>query len=91
MLLRKMAQGHIPDSVIFRKDKMGFTTPIGTFVNKSADRIREKIMDSPFRDHYDLKKARFTAESKFSREVFGLLMLDIWLNRYASPSVTPAG
>ncbi len=91
MLLRKMAQGYIPDSVIFRKDKMGFTTPIGTFVNKSADRIREKIMDSPFRDHYDLKKARFTAESKFSREVFGLLMLDIWLNRYASPSVTPAG
>ena len=86
LLLRKMAHGHIPDSVIYRKDKMGFTTPIGTFVNKSADRIRERIMDSRFRDHYDLKKARFTAESKFSREVFGLLMLDIWLNRYATPS-----
>ena len=85
-LLRQMARGHIPDSVIYRKDKMGFTTPIGTFVNKSADRIRESIMDSPFRHLYDLKKARFTAESKFSREVFGLLMLDIWLNRYATPS-----
>ena len=85
-LLRKMAVGHIPDSVIFRKDKMGFTTPIGTFVNKSADHIRETIMDSRFRDHYDLKNVRFTADSKFSREVFGLLMLDIWLNRYATPN-----
>ncbi|MEO0423437.1 MAG: asparagine synthase (glutamine-hydrolyzing) [Pseudomonadota bacterium] len=84
--LRKIAGGQIPDSVIYRKDKMGFTTPIGTFVNKSADRIRETIMDSPFRDHYNLKKARFTADSKFSREVFGLLMLDLWLNRYATPS-----
>lgn len=85
-LLRQMARGHIPDSVIYRKDKMGFTTPIGTFVNNSADRIREKIMESPFRHLYDLKKARFTADSKFSREVFGLLMLDIWLNRYATPN-----
>ena len=91
MLLRQIARNHIPDSVIFRKDKMGFTTPIGTFVNRSADRIRETIMDSRFRDHYDLRKARFTADSKFSREVFGLLMLDIWLNRYAVPSATNAG
>jgi len=84
-LLRQVAKGHIPDSVIYRKDKMGFTTPIGTFVNRSADRIRESIMDSQFRDLYNLKKARFTADSKFSREVFGLLMLDTWLNRYATP------
>lgn len=85
-LLRQVARGQIPNSVIFRKDKMGFTTPIGTFVNKSADHIRESIMESRFRDHYDLKKARFTADSKFSREVFGMLMLDIWLNRYATPN-----
>jgi asparagine synthase (glutamine-hydrolysing) len=89
-LLRQISRGQIPDSVIYRKDKMGFTTPIGTFVNKSADRIRESIMDSPFRHHYNLKKARFTADSKFSREVFGLLMLDIWLNRYATPTVSRA-
>jgi hypothetical protein len=24
----------------------------------------------------------FTAETKFSREVFGMLMLDLWLDRY---------
>jgi hypothetical protein len=25
-----------------------------------------------------------TAETKFSREVFGLVMLDLWLNEYAA-------
>ena len=28
----------------------------------------------------------FNAENKFSREAFGLLMLDTWLNRYARPA-----
>ncbi|MEM8981973.1 MAG: asparagine synthase (glutamine-hydrolyzing) [Pseudomonadota bacterium] len=82
--LRKMAEGQIPNSVIYRKDKMGFTTPIGTFINQSADRIRETVANSPFGDLYDLRKARFTASTKFSRETFGLLMLDIWLNTNAA-------
>jgi asparagine synthase (glutamine-hydrolysing) len=82
-LLRKIALHYLPDSVIHRKDKMGFTTPVGTFVNKSAHRIREQIENSRFRDFYRLKKVNFTAETKYSREVFGLLLLDLWLNRYA--------
>jgi hypothetical protein len=57
---------------------------VGTFVNHNAHRIREQIMGSRFRDLYDLRKVNFTAENKFSREVFGLLMLDLWLNRYAA-------
>ena len=40
-------------------------------------------MSSPFRDYYHIEKVNFTAENKFSREVFGLLLLDLWLNRYA--------
>ncbi|HEX6747035.1 MAG TPA: hypothetical protein VF092_07025, partial [Longimicrobium sp.] len=48
--------------------------------------IREQISNSRFRDLYDLKSMSFHAETKFSREVFGLLMLDLWLNEYA---VTP--
>jgi asparagine synthase (glutamine-hydrolysing) len=83
-LLRQVAEGILPRSVIHRTDKMGFTTPVGTFVNQNAHRIREQITESRFRDHYDLKRMHFTAETKFSREVFGLLMLDLWLNRYAT-------
>ena len=84
-LLRFSAADHLPESVIRRTDKMGFTTPIGDFVNRNAHLIREQVMDSHFRDYYDLKTSGFHAENKFSRETFGLLMLDTWLNRYARP------
>jgi asparagine synthetase B (glutamine-hydrolysing) len=80
--LRHIAGSHLPRSVTHRSDKMGFTTPIGVFVNLNAHRIREQIFDSRFRRFYNLTGIQFTAENKFSREVFGLLMLDLWLNRY---------
>ncbi len=83
-LLRCSATGHLPEAVLRRTDKMGFTTPIGDFINRNAHRIREQISDSRFRDLYNLKSAAFHAENKFSRETFGLLMLDTWLNRYAA-------
>ncbi|MBL8210464.1 MAG: asparagine synthase [Bryobacterales bacterium] len=85
-LLRRTAAAYLPESVVRRQDKMGFTTPIGTFINKSAHVIREHIVNSRFRHLYNLRGANFTADSKFSREIFGLLMLDLWLNRYACPS-----
>src|SRR6266480_2079622 len=82
-VLQEIAAGLVPKSVILRRDKMGFTTPIGTLVNRAAHLIREHVMDSRFRDLYDLRRMKFTAETKFSREIFGLLLLDLWLNRYA--------
>ncbi len=82
-VLRRLAEGLLPKPVIHRTDKMGFTTPIGTFVNKSTHLIREQISNSPFRHFYELQGIHLAAEDKFSREVFGLLMLDLWLNRYA--------
>jgi asparagine synthase (glutamine-hydrolysing) len=82
-LLRRLAAATLPQNVIKRPDKMGFTTPIGDFVNRSVHRIREQIFDSPFAELYNLTGIRLNAETKFSREVFGLLMLDLWLNRYA--------
>ena len=84
-LLRFSACEYLPESVVRRTDKMGFTTPIGDFVNRNAHRIREQIMDSRFRHLYNLKTPGFHAENKYSREAFGLLMLDTWLNRYARP------
>jgi len=81
---KQLAGGILPKSVIHRKDKMGFTTPIGTFVNRSSHLVREQLTGSRFRDLYDLRRMNLTAETKFSREVFGLVMLDLWLNRYAT-------
>jgi asparagine synthase (glutamine-hydrolysing) len=83
-VMRQLADGLLPKSVIHRTDKMGFTTPVGTFVNHCAHLVREQVTNSPFRHFYNLKRMNLTAETKFSREVFGLLMLDGWLNRYAT-------
>lgn len=81
-VLREIASDILPKSVAHRTDKMGFTTPIGTFINQNAHRIREQLQGSHYREHYDLKRMNFTAETKYSREIFGLLLLDLWLNRY---------
>lgn len=86
---KELVASILPKSVIQRKDKMGFTTPIGTFVNRSSHLVREQLTSSRFRDLYDLRKMNLTAETKFSREVFGLLMLDLWLNRYATSATSP--
>ncbi|MCA0375897.1 MAG: asparagine synthase (glutamine-hydrolyzing) [Gemmatimonadetes bacterium] len=82
-VLRQLAAPFVPEAIAQRADKMGFTTPIGTFVNQSASAIREQLTTSRFRDRYDLRRLNFTAGSKYAREVFGLLMLDLWLHRYA--------
>jgi len=83
-LLRLLAGGILPRSVTHRTDKMGFTTPIGTFINRNAHRIRERLHDSKFRHLYEIRKMDLTAATKYSREVFGLLLLDLWLDRYAT-------
>jgi hypothetical protein len=85
-VLSTLAAGFLPKTVHQRTDKMGFTTPIGEFVNHSAHLIREQLEHSHFRHIYNLKKMNMRAETKFSREVFGLLLLDLWLNRYATPT-----
>ena len=85
-LLRVLAAKHLPAAVMKRTDKMGFTTPVGDFVNRDASLIREQITNSRFRHLYNLQGGTFSAKNKFSRETFGLLMLDSWLNRYACPN-----
>src|SRR5439155_13104634 len=51
-LMRDLASGVLPKSVTHRNDKMGFTTPIGAFVNHSAHLVREQISSSPFSNFY---------------------------------------
>ncbi len=83
-VLREVAKPFLPKSVTHRQDKMGFTTPIGDFVRHSSHLIREQLTNSQFRDLYDLKGLSLAPQDKFSRQVFGLLMMDLWLNRYAT-------
>jgi asparagine synthase (glutamine-hydrolysing) len=83
-LLQTLAASHLPDTIAQRQDKMGFTTPIGSFVRDSMNTIRAQLGDSPFRHLYRLPSGPLPVPGKYSREVFGLLMMDLWLNRYAT-------
>lgn len=83
-ILRELGRGIIPDEIVEREDKMGFTTPIGVFQDNSVDAIKEQLNYSRFKDFYDLEKVEFKSATKYSREVFGLLALDLWLNKYAA-------
>lgn len=80
---REVAAPYLPRSVTHRQDKMGFTTPVGDFVRHSSHLIRTQLTTSPFRDLYQLRGLSLAPQDKFSRQVFGLLMMDLWLNRYA--------
>lgn len=80
--LKSAFSDSLPKEVLDRQDKMGFTTPVGAFVNKCVDEIREQIVYSRHRDWYDIRRINFTVDSKWNREIFGLLILDLWLNRY---------
>lgn len=82
--LRNIAAPLLPRSITHRTDKMGFTTPIGVFVQQSVDLVREQLVQSPFGELYDLRRMSLAGHDKFSRQVFGLLMLDLWLNRYVA-------
>ena len=83
-VLRDLGRTIIPDQIVNREDKMGFTTPIGTFQDNSSDAIQEQLRNSKFHSLYNLDKINFKSDSKYSREVFGLLALDLWLNKYAN-------
>lgn len=82
VVLRQIARGILPDSVINRTDKNGFTVPIGTFVNANASKIRESLSSSPYRDLYSLRRLSFTVDNEYDRRIFGLVELDAWLRRY---------
>jgi asparagine synthase (glutamine-hydrolysing) len=82
---KQLAAGIVPQSVISRRDKMGYTVPIGRFVNENSSRLREYVSSSRHRDLFDLDAVRWTTEpgaGKFDRAVFGLALLTSWLARY---------
>ena len=82
-LLKKIASNYLPNKIINRKDKMGFTTPVGDFINKNSGFIREHILNSKNNYLYNLNEIEFRESSLFSREIFGLLILDLWITKYS--------
>lgn len=81
--LRYSAREVLPEAILNRKDKMGFTVPVGRFVRENWHAIRERLTYSRFRHMYRLHLLR-QPSALWSREVWGVLLLDAWLTRYAA-------
>ena len=86
--LIKEAYGEvIPDSIINRRDKMGFPVPLKEWV---AGELREFVNDTfsgtraqtrPFMNAQALRNRRDNA-GQFSRKLWGLLSLELWYQNF---------
>ncbi|MBD3387515.1 MAG: asparagine synthase (glutamine-hydrolyzing) [Candidatus Altiarchaeales archaeon] len=86
-ILRKTMEGRLPD-VIVKRPKKGFGVPTHQWLfNDVNDVVTERITKSEFiKENFRREKIRFllkgTSDFRHSSQLFGLLVLDIWHERY---------
>ncbi len=86
-LLKKAAQGVVPETVLARKDKMGFPVPLHLWTRgPSRDFIHDTLMSSRARERGIFDPAGVEGllrhERDFSRQSWGLLNLEIWFRTF---------
>lgn len=77
----------LPNEIIYRKDKMGFPTPINQWFQSD---LRDFVMDTfssqkaRQRDYIDNKKVvkQIDQEGIYSRKIWGLLSLELWHQQF---------
>lgn len=88
-LLKKAAEGLVPDVVLTRKKK-GFGIPLARWIATSlAERMRTILEESPLWEHSPLDQPAFarmfeehrTMQMDHSRPLWALLILDSWYHR----------
>lgn len=87
LLLKESVKGLLPDEILNRKDKMGFPVPIAEwFNNELKDWLQELLLSENTRLHEIIKKdyilSKIENNQKFSRELWGLVCLEIWLRTF---------
>ena len=82
-LLKRALGGELPNSILHRRDKMGFPVPLKEWF---ADELRDFVQDMfrsrvarsrPFMNA-DAVLANFERAGRFSRKTWGLISLEIW-------------
>lgn len=84
-ILLKTFSKDLPESVINRKDKMGFPVPINEWFKRELSYfIKEVFLDSPKRDiiNKDIILKKIADEPQFGRKIWGLLSLEIWFQEF---------
>ncbi len=84
---RRAVRNIIPGKVLDRKDKMGFPVPLSEwFQGELKDFVRsillsEKVKSRQMYKSEEVEKA-IRRESKFSRQIWGLLCLELWFREF---------
>ena len=96
-VLRRVAEHHLPPSILARTDKMGFPTPLNEW---AAGPARDFVFDTLgsraalTRDFVDNRRARnlLETEPRFGRGLWALLSLELWQQQFhdAHQTFTPA-
>jgi asparagine synthase (glutamine-hydrolysing) len=86
-LLKKAAQGVVPEAVLGRKDKMGFPVPLHLWTRgASRDFVRDTLLSSRARERgiFDLSgvEGLLRHERDFSRQSWGMLNLEVWFRTF---------
>jgi len=84
-ILLKTFSKILPESILNRKDKMGFPVPINEwFKNELKDFVISIFRNSPDRELLNKRVIleRISSEPKFGRKIWGLLSLEIWFQEF---------
>ncbi|MBK9270422.1 MAG: asparagine synthase (glutamine-hydrolyzing) [Saprospiraceae bacterium] len=87
-IFKKVVKPLLPDSILQRKDKMGFPTPLVEWSKKSP--VREFILDlfstaaSKHRSYIDNSKVmeKIQNETRFGRNLWAFLCLELWQSEF---------
>jgi len=79
VILRKVARGLVPDSVIDRKDKKGLTVPIQNWLSGELNGWARQLVSSlKRRALYRQVPRKGTTRGEFDRHLYTLLSLELW-------------
>ncbi|MFC0875436.1 asparagine synthase (glutamine-hydrolyzing) [Saccharicrinis sp. FJH2] len=86
-LLKKATRDILPESILNRKDKMGFPVPLHLWAKNGASNfIRDILLSKKSRErgifnHSNIEDL-IASERSFGRSLWGLLSLELWFNNY---------
>lgn len=86
-VLKKAVQPYVPASIVARKDKMGFPTPLSEWMQGEArDFIRDtfssrRALDRELIDNRKVLDG-LDREPRFGRKMWGLLCLELWQTQF---------
>ncbi|HPF37659.1 MAG TPA: asparagine synthase (glutamine-hydrolyzing) [Phycisphaerae bacterium] len=92
-VLRRVATGVVPQSILDRRDKMGFPVPFDAWFGREPVRsfVRDALLGATARQRGLWDVGRLEREmgdsGRFNRKLWGLLNLELWLRQFESARV----